>query len=85
MRSITEKPTGDGGDLSNEQSQRFDALKAELDGVEKRLARQSFIDEAERKMQGQPIVGNGDKRLDDELREFSLRRAIASQVPELPS
>ncbi len=83
MRSITEKPTGNGGDLSTEQSARFDALKAELDGVEKRLARQSFIDEAERKMQGQTIVGNGDHRLDDAMRDFSLRRAIASQIPEL--
>ena len=61
MRSITEKPTGNGGDLSSDQSQRFDTLKAELDGVEKRLARQSFIDEAERKMQGQTIVGSGDQ------------------------
>ena len=61
MRSITEKPTGNGGALSSDQSQRFDTLKADLDGVEKRLARQSFIDEAERKMQGQTIVGSGDQ------------------------
>ena len=85
MRSITEKPTGTGGDLSAEQSQRFDALKAELDGVEKRLARQAFIDEAERRMQGQQIHGSGDNRLDESMREFSLRRAIASMVPDLAS
>jgi hypothetical protein len=83
MRSITEKPTGTGGDLSTEQSARFDALKAELDGVEKRLARQAFLDEAERKMTGQRIAGTGDDKLDEALRGFSLRKAICSQVPDL--
>jgi HK97 family phage major capsid protein len=81
MRGITEKPQGAGGDLSEEQSTRFDALKTELAGVEKRIERQTFIDEAERRMQGQPVTG--DNRLDDELRRFSLIRAIASQVPDL--
>lgn len=83
MRSITEKPTGAAGDLSQEQSQRFDALKAELEGLEKRIDRQRLIDEAERRAQGQPLAGTGDQRLDESLRNFSLRRAICSQVPDL--
>ncbi|OGA59967.1 MAG: hypothetical protein A3G81_26020 [Betaproteobacteria bacterium RIFCSPLOWO2_12_FULL_65_14] len=83
MRQITDKPTGTGGDLSAEQAQKFDALKAELEGLETRIARQAFIDEAERRAQGQKIHGSGDDRLDEQLREFSLRKAICLQVPDL--
>src|SRR5688572_20084078 len=83
MRSITEKPAGNGGDLSNEQSKRFDELKSELTGLEQRIERQRFLDEAERRMSGTPVHGSGDNRLDDQLKNFSLRRAIASQVPDL--
>ncbi|MCC6611176.1 MAG: phage major capsid protein [Burkholderiales bacterium] len=83
MRGITEKPAGAGGDLSAEQSAKFDSLKGELEGIEKRIDRQRLIDEAERRMAGQQIAGSGDSRLDDELRTFSLRRAICSMVPDL--
>jgi HK97 family phage major capsid protein len=76
MRSITEKPAGQGGDLSAEQSQRFDGLKTELESIEKSINRQRLIDEAERRMQGEPISG-GDRRFDEACREFSLRAAIA--------
>lgn len=75
MRALTEKPAGQGGDLSTEQSQRFDALKGELEGVEQSLGRQKLIDDAERRMSGETI--HGDKRLDTELRGYSLTRAIA--------
>ena len=83
MRGITEKPGGTGGDLSAEQSAQFDKLKTELEGLEQRIARQTFLDEAERRMQGQRIAGTGDDRLDEQLRDFSLRKAICLQVPDL--
>jgi HK97 family phage major capsid protein len=83
MRAITNQPTGDGGDLSAEQSTRFDALKTELAGLEKNIERQQTLDEAERRMQGTPLHTSGDRQLDDELRRFSLLRAIAMQVPDL--
>jgi HK97 family phage major capsid protein len=75
MRAITEKPAGDGGDLSAEQASRFDALKAELQGVDARVERQRVLDEAERRMSGETL--HGDKRLDMELRGYSLTRALA--------
>jgi HK97 family phage major capsid protein len=81
MRSITETPAGDGGDLSNEQATKFDTMKAELQTLEKSIERQRLIDEAERRMNGEHIAGTGDNRLDAEMRNFSLRRAILSQVP----
>ena len=81
MRSITETPTGDGGDLSNEQATKFDNLKNELTALEKSIERQRLVDEAERRMAGERIAGTGDGKLDDELRNFSIRRAILTQVP----
>jgi HK97 family phage major capsid protein len=83
MRKLADSPTGEGGDMTVEQSQRFDTLKGELESTEKNIDRQNLLDEAERRMQGQPLTGTGDERLDDELRKFSLTRAIASQVPDL--
>lgn len=83
MRTIAEKPEGEGGDLSKEQETRFTSLKAELEATEKALSRQSLLDEAERRMQGEPITGTEDDKLDTELRKFSLIRAIAGQCPDL--
>ncbi|WP_426958931.1 phage major capsid protein [Muricoccus radiodurans] len=81
MRGINDKPGGESGDLSTEQRTRWDALKAELDGLEQRISRQAAVDDAERRAQGEPVGGTGDRDLDRELRSFSLVRAIASQVP----
>lgn len=77
MRSLTEKPAGAAGDLSTEQATRFDALKSELEAVEKSLGRQKVLDDAERRMQGQQLAGSGDDRFDESCRDFSLRAAIA--------
>jgi hypothetical protein len=81
MRSITEAPAGDGGDLSSEQMTKFDTLKLELTTLEKNIERQQLVDEAERRMTGERIAGTGDNKLDAELRNFSLRKAILSQIP----
>lgn len=83
MRALTAAPAGAGGDLSAEQATKFDALKAELEGIERSIERQRTVDEAERRMQGAQLAGSGDNRLDDAMREFSLRRAICSMVPDL--
>jgi len=81
MRQINDA-AGD-ADLSPEQAARFDELKTELGSLEQRIARQSALEDAERRMQGQPLGGTGDRNLDRELRSFSLVRALASQVPGL--
>lgn len=82
LRAMNDKPA-DNGDLSAEQRSRWDALKGELDTLEQRIGRQATLDDAERRMQGQPLNGTGDANLDREMRAFSLVRAIASQVPNL--
>lgn len=78
MRSINDKPAGQGGDLSDEQASRFSEMRASLEKVEQSLSRQQLVDEAERRMSGQPLTGTGDDRLDNEVRNFSLVRAMAA-------
>jgi HK97 family phage major capsid protein len=80
MRSITASPAGDGGDLSDEQTTKFDQLKAELEAIEKKIERQRIIDEAERRMSGEPLTRQGDGDFAALCREASLSRAIASQI-----
>lgn len=77
MRNITTSANGDGGDLSAEQAEKFNTMKTQLESVEKQIERQRLLDETERRMQGEPLNGNGDHHLDDALRDFSLTRAIA--------
>ncbi len=80
MRGLTNSPAGDGGDLSAEQTTKFDTLKTELEGIEKRIERQKLVDDAERRMNGEKLTGSGDGKFDDLCRDFSLTRAIASQI-----
>jgi HK97 family phage major capsid protein len=78
MRSLNEA-AGD-ADMAPDAAQRFDTLKGELDGLEARISRQAALEDAERRMAGQPYGGTGDRNLDRELRGFSLTRAIADQA-----
>lgn len=77
MRAINDKPAGDGGDLSDDQSRRFDELRADLERTDKAIERQRLVDEADRRAAGEPLTGSGDQHFDRECRDFSLLRAIA--------
>jgi HK97 family phage major capsid protein len=79
LRSLT----ANGADLSDEQRGRFDTLKTEADALQGKIDRAAVVDDFERRVAGSPIIGSGDKNFDGELRNFSLVRAIASQVPNL--
>lgn len=80
MRGITASPAGDAGDLSTEQTTKFDSLKTALESIEKNIERQRVIDEAERRMSGETLTTRGDGKFEDLCRDFSLQRAIASQI-----
>lgn len=82
MREIAEAPAA-GADLSEEQATRFETLKTELRSVEQAIERQELIDDADRRAAGQPVTGSGDGHFDAEVRQFSITRAIAAQVPNL--
>lgn len=79
MRSLTDAPAGDGGDLSAEQSARFDNLKSEVRGLDSQLERIEAVESLERRAAGVQVAGDGDASFDRELRSFSLVRAIAAQ------
>jgi HK97 family phage major capsid protein len=83
MRQIAANPKGQNGDFDKEQETTFERMKTDLSALEKRIERQQTLDDAERRMQGQPLTTSGDNHLDDALRGFSLRRAVASMVPDL--
>ncbi|WP_158292336.1 phage major capsid protein [Paracraurococcus ruber] len=76
MRTILDKPSGENGDLSAEQSTRFDALKSEMAGLERRVERQSVLEEAERRMQGTPLT-NHPGQFSQMVGEFRLAAALA--------
>ncbi|MFL1461353.1 phage major capsid protein [Roseococcus sp. DSY-14] len=73
MRQINDA-AGD-NDFTAEQRGKFDALKAELDTLEQRIARQAAVDDAERRAAAQP-VGTGDARFDAELRQVGILDVI---------
>lgn len=75
LRSITDQPAGSNGDLSEEQAKRFDELRAENERLEKSLDRAQAVQEAERRMGGEPVAG-GDT-YEANLEGFSIRKALA--------
>ncbi len=82
-RKIEANPAGDAGALAANQEERSSEIMSEVEQLEARIARAAKLDEAERRSHGTVIAGSGDDRLDVALQDFSLVRAMASQVPNL--
>ena len=82
-RKIEANPAGDAGALAADQETRSSEIMSEVEQLEARIARAARLDDAERRSNGTVIAGTGDEHLDVALRDFSLVRAIASQVPNL--
>ena len=80
MRAIADNPEGAGGDLSQDQAKRFDEIKGELESTEKAIERQRLLDEAERRMDGESLTASGNDGFENEVRNFSIVRAIAGQA-----
>jgi HK97 family phage major capsid protein len=82
IRAIIAKAESEKRDLTEQEQSAFDAGKAQVEKLEKDIRNAEFLADLERRIDGQKImVGSGDNRLDVELRSFSLRKAILSQVP----
>lgn len=62
--------------LSDQESERFDAIKGEIESLEKQEQRAAFIAEAERQMPGQAIAGNGDAGFAQLEKRVSLMRCL---------
>lgn len=72
-----EADSASNGAMTPEQMAAFEALKTALADLEAAMTRRALIEEAERRAAGMPVGGTGDRRLDTEIRAFSLVRAIA--------
>ena len=83
LKAILAKAESEKRDLSDNEQGAFNTGKTELERLERDIGNAEFLAEAERRAQGEPVNGGGDKRFEAELREFSLRKAIASQIPGL--
>jgi HK97 family phage major capsid protein len=83
LKSILAKAESEKRDLNDNEQSAFDSGKTELERLERDIRNAEFLAEAERRAHGEPVNGSGDKRFEAELREFSLRKAIASQIPGL--
>lgn len=68
MRQMAEVP-----ELSADQETRFDAMKTELEGIEKRIERAEYLDELDRTAE----TTETHPEYDREVRQYSLTRAIA--------
>lgn len=66
--------------LSAEESTRFDSIKAEITDLESKEQRAVFLAECERRMQGEPVAGNGDASFAQLERRVSLLAALQASV-----
>jgi HK97 family phage major capsid protein len=66
------------GALPADVETRWTALKAEAEALQGAIERQALLDDAERRVAGQPLATGGtDQRFDAEVRNFSVVRALA--------
>src|SRR5262245_16214728 len=84
LRAIVAKAEAERRDLSEQEQSAFDTGRGDIEKLERDIRNSEFLAEAERRMQGEPVGnGHGDKAFEAECREFSLRKAIVSQIPGL--
>jgi len=82
MRGLLQTADGEKRSLSEDESKKFDKLKAKVSDLETQEQRASFMAEQERAMSGQPVAGSGDGNFDAECRKFSITKAIASKLDD---
>lgn len=82
MRSIVDAASGASRDLTDDERKKFDGLKADNDNLERRIADEELVAEAERRMEGRQITERTDERFDVECRSGNtLLQAVAAQMP----
>jgi len=83
MRKLAETAEAETRDLTADEDKRFDALKAEIGDLDKKIARGQALAEAERTMPGATIIsGRGDGQFEQRAHEFNICRAIAGAIGE---
>ena len=80
MQTINDKAETENRDYTPEEDTRHKALKTELAALDRQIARATDLQEAQRSAPAILHHGRGDN-FETRCREYSLRKAIASQVP----
>jgi HK97 family phage major capsid protein len=80
LRAMIAKAETEKRDLTDAEQAAFNAGRKDVEKLERDIRNAEFLADAERRMDGEP-VGNADQKFDVECRQFSLARAIASQLP----
>jgi HK97 family phage major capsid protein len=83
LKAILAKASTDKRDLTDDEQTAFDSGKVEIEKLERDIRNQEFLNEAERRATGEPVNGGDDRTFEAECREFSLVKAIRSQIPGL--
>jgi HK97 family phage major capsid protein len=81
LKSLVANAEGAKRDLSDLEQDAFDTGKKQIEALDRDIQNAEFLAEAERRAHGETVNGSGDQRFDVACREFSLRKAIASQIP----
>ncbi|MFT3810539.1 MAG: phage major capsid protein [Micropepsaceae bacterium] len=81
-RGLLDKASTEKRDLAENESARVDAIKTEIETLEKRIATETTVAEWERQASADP-VSPGRDTVEAEARNFSLRSVIASQIPDI--
>lgn len=80
IRALIETAETETRDLNDQEEGQYKVLQSDLKTIEANIERTEFLDDAERRMQGQAISGTGETNFDSELRNFSLVRAVAANA-----
>lgn len=78
-RKIT---TEAGASPSDDAKKRFEDIETEVRSLDEQIAREERLADWERTAEADPVTGR-DGAFADECREFSITRAVASQIPDL--
>ena len=81
-RGLLDKATTEKRDLADNESARVDAIKIEIEALEKRIATETTVADWERQATAE-VVTPGRDTVEAEARNFSLRSVIASQIPDI--
>jgi HK97 family phage major capsid protein len=81
MRSLTDKATTEKRDLTDAEGTSFDAAKAKVADLDKKISRAQALADAERSA---PAIAHGrvgDGQFEERARDFSIVKAIRSTLP----
>tara|TARA_R110002096_G_scaffold435927_1_gene664226 strand:- start:4 stop:423 length:420 start_codon:yes stop_codon:yes gene_type:complete len=66
-----------------DNAETFANIEKEIADLNGKIERSAKIDAFDRAATGEPVTGTGDNRFDEQVAKFSLRKAMADQLPDM--